>query len=152
MDNDTIKINEVLDNDMKEVEQILSGDTIIAIILRRDLMTEGVKFFTPSEFSQQLGLLVHEKGKIVHPHKHQQIKRDIVQTQEVLHIIHGKVKIDLFNTHFHFVQAVELNVGDTILLASGGHGIEILEDSKIIEVKQGPYAGIDDKDYMGKSS
>ena len=29
--------------------------------------------------------------------------------------------------------------GDVILLASGGHGIDIIKDAEIIEVKQGPY-------------
>ena len=32
-----------------------------------------------------------------------------------------------------------------VLLAYGGHGFEMLQDSEIIEVKQGPYAGDQDK-------
>lgn len=32
-----------------------------------------------------------------------------------------------------------------ILLASGGHGFEMMEASEIIEVKQGPYVGEIDK-------
>ena len=35
--------------------------------------------------------------------------------------------------------------GDVILLAYGGHGFEMMEQSEIIEVKQGPYAGENDK-------
>ena len=31
--------------------------------------------------------------------------------------------------------------GDKILLAQGGHGFEMLEDTVFFEVKQGPYAG-----------
>ena len=37
-----------------------------------------------------------------------------------------------------------LNSGDTVLLLTGGHGFNLLEDSKIIEVKQGPYGGVDE--------
>ena len=38
-----------------------------------------------------------------------------------------------------------LQGGDVILLAEGGHGFEMLEDSEMVEVKQGPYAGDGDK-------
>ena len=29
------------------------------------------------------------------------------------------------------------------MLMAGGHGFRVLEDCKMIEVKQGPYAGVD---------
>ena len=35
--------------------------------------------------------------------------------------------------------------GDVILLVSGVHGFEVLEELEMIEVKQGPYAGEGDK-------
>jgi hypothetical protein len=38
-------------------------------------------------------------------------------------------------------------MGDTIFFVAGGHGFTMLEDSKIIEVKQGPYFG-KDKDKL----
>ena len=38
-----------------------------------------------------------------------------------------------------------LESGDIIILAAGGHGFEMLEDTEIFEVKQGPYAGENDK-------
>ena len=38
-----------------------------------------------------------------------------------------------------------LQTGDVILLASGGHGFTMLEETEMIEVKQGPYAGEKDK-------
>jgi hypothetical protein len=41
------------------------------------------------------------------------------------------------------IKTTILNMGDTILLISGGHGFDMLEDSKIIEVKQGPYGGME---------
>jgi Uma2 family endonuclease len=36
-------------------------------------------------------------------------------------------------------------VGDTILLVTGGHGFEVLEEVEMIEVKQGPYVSDRDK-------
>jgi hypothetical protein len=38
-----------------------------------------------------------------------------------------------------------LGPGDVILLISGGHGFEVLEELNMVEVKQGPYAGDSDK-------
>ena len=34
-----------------------------------------------------------------------------------------------------------IQAGDKVLLASGGHGFDVLEDTVIFEVKQGPYPG-----------
>ena len=133
---------------MEEVEKVIDNNEIIAIILRKKVRAKGTKFFTPNEFSQQLGLLEHEKGKVVRPHRHKRVKREIIQTQEVLILLEGKIKIDLFNEKFEKRRTIELASGDVILFSSGAHGIEILETSKIIEVKQGPYAGFDDKEYF----
>ena len=38
-----------------------------------------------------------------------------------------------------------LKTGDVILLVSGGHDFEMLEDTDMVEVKQGPYSGVEDK-------
>ena len=45
----------------------------------------------------------------------------------------------------NFVESKVLEKNDIILLASGGHGFKMLENSEIIEVKQGPYCGEEDK-------
>ena len=95
MDDHKVKIDQALDNGICGVEKIMDGNTIIAIILRKNIKVDGVKFFTPREYSQQLGVLVHKKGKYVSPHKHRQIKRNIVHTQEVLFIVYGMVKVKL---------------------------------------------------------
>lgn len=121
---------------------------IIAVIVRKDSSLQGVNFFTPQDFSQQLGLLVHEKGKKIKAHRHKRIKREITLTQEVLVILEGKVKVELYNDKLQKIKAVVLTDRDTILLASGAHSIEILEFSRMIEIKQGPYAGIDDKEFI----
>lgn len=133
---------------MEKIEKIIDEEKILAVVVRKDSSLEGVNFFTPQGFSQQLGLLVHEKGKKIKAHRHKLIKREIFLTQEVLVVLEGKVKIDLFNEKLQKIKTVIISDGDTILLAHGAHSIEILEDSRIIEVKQGPYAGVDDKEYI----
>lgn len=124
--------------------------TLIAIILPRQMSTKGVTFFTPPDFSQQVGLLKHKKGSAIKPHLHKVIKRKVAVTQEVLHIKKGRICVILYDEKKKYVARRILKSGDTILLANAGHGIEVLEDSLILEVKQGPYAGIDDKEYIAK--
>ncbi|MFQ5771606.1 MAG: hypothetical protein ACE5HX_13795, partial [bacterium] len=81
-------------------------------------------------------------GKIK-PHFHNKLPREVVYTQEVLFIRKGVVKVDLFDKELNFLKSVILNKGDVIFLISGGHGFEMLEDSEIFEVKQGPYSGVE---------
>ena len=38
-----------------------------------------------------------------------------------------------------------LNKGDVIILMRGGHGFHVIEEVEMIEVKQGPYIGQNDK-------
>ena len=133
---------------MDNVEEIRMGDKICAIVLRKEFHKPGANFFTPAEFSQQLGMLIHDKGKRVERHRHKLIKREIFRTQEVLVLIEGKIRVSLYTDDAQIIKTLDLNAGDTILLASGGHSVEILEPSKIVEVKQGPYSGLDEKEYF----
>jgi hypothetical protein len=66
-------------------------------------------------------------------------------TKEVLFIKSGKVRVDFYDDDQRYLESRILEMGDVLLLAFGGHGFEMLETSEIIEVKQGPYAGDQDK-------
>jgi mannose-6-phosphate isomerase-like protein (cupin superfamily) len=46
------------------------------------------------------------------------------------------------------IKSFLLYPGDAVLLARGGHQVKMLEACKMIEVKQGPYAGFDDKEFF----
>jgi mannose-6-phosphate isomerase-like protein (cupin superfamily) len=133
---------------MKGLIRIAKGKDIYAIVLRREYTNSGPNFFTPGEFSQQLGMLIHPKGKIVNRHRHKLVKREIFRTQEVLVLLAGKIRVELFDDEGGKLKTVILKPGDAILLAQGGHKVKVLEDAKIIEVKQGPYAGFDDKEFF----
>jgi len=85
------------------------------------------------------------KGYSITPHTHNKVQRQIEDTQEVLFIKSGKVRFDFYNDAQHYLQSRILNKGDVVLLACGSHGFEILEPSEIIEVKQGPFVGEQDK-------
>ena len=120
-------------------------NNLIAIIIPADYKADSIRFFTPNNFSQQLGYMHHPAGHKIQPHYHNLIVREIKFTQEVLFIRNGKVRVDFFDTNQNYIGSYILKTGDVILLASGGHGFEILEETEMIEVKQGPYIGDQDK-------
>jgi len=133
---------------MEHIEIIKDNDDILAIIIRNNFSTEGIKFFTPDDFSQQLAYMHHKKGKKIIPHSHKPLKREIRFTQEVLFLKRGRLKVDIYQNNHTYHSTHILDAGDAILLAGGGHGFEVLEDIEMIEVKQGPYAGDMDKTHF----
>ena len=130
---------------MSIIKEIYSGDKLLSIIIRNSFEKEGIEFFTPESFSQQVGYMKRPKDYLIPPHTHNAIQRDILYTQEVLLIKSGKIRVDFYDDERSYLESSILQKGDVIILAYGGHGIIMLEDSEIIEVKQGPYAGEHDK-------
>ena len=127
------------------IERICNNKELYAIIIRATYQNEGIEFFTPDDFSQQLAYMSHPKGKLIDPHIHNLVKREVFYTKEVLFIRKGKIRVDFYNEDKEYLQSQILNSGDVILLASGGHGFEVLEDIEMFEVKQGPFTGENDK-------
>jgi len=124
-------------------EEINWESKLIAIILRSNYSNNKTAFFSPPNFSQQLGYIVYNKNGTIKPHFHKKIHRDITLTQEVLFIKKGRLIVNFYTTEKKFIESRELKTGDVIFLCSGGHGFEMLEDTEMVEVKQGPYSGRD---------
>ncbi len=123
---------------MLMIEQIELDKKIFAIIIQACFKMHGIEFFTPNNFSQQLGYVNRPAGYFIAPHFHKHLERKVTLTQEVLYIKSGKVRVNFFDDNNKYFDSRIIIKGDVILLASGGHGFEILEDAEIIEVKQGP--------------
>lgn len=136
----------VKETPIRGLEYIYDKGEMIAIILRNEFESEKINFLTPNNFSQQLGYLPHKKGDKIKAHRHIYNRREVHFTQEALLIKKGKVKVNLYNSQKLFICSEILTQGDIILLCGGGHGFEILEDSVMIELKQGPYTGESDKE------
>ena len=131
------------------IEKIEWNGKIFALILYREFNENGINFITSKENPLQVGTLIHKKGTEIKAHVHKLSTRKIDSVQEVLHIEYGKIQADIFNDTGEKIKSCILNEGDTILLLNGGHGFRILENAKIIEIKQGPYYGVDgDKEYL----
>jgi hypothetical protein len=135
----------------RQVEKIEHDGEMLALIVREGYSKPGVTFFTPDDLSQQLAYMRHPAGKVIAAHVHNPVPRSVVYTQETLFIKRGRLRVDFFNERQAYLASRELAAGDVILLVKGGHGFEVLEELEMIEVKQGPYAGDEDKTcFVGK--
>jgi len=126
-------------------EDVLIDGQLYAIILKAEYDEGGIKFFTSNELSQQLASMSYKPGKIIPAHSHQLVRREVFFTQEALFIRKGKLRVDFYSSEQEYRCSRILQKGDVILLIAGGHGFEVLEDLNMVEVKQGPYAGDQDK-------
>jgi hypothetical protein len=127
------------------IEEIRDNGELLAIIIRNEFDKPGISFVTPNDLSQQLAYMHHPQGKIIEPHVHNPVTREIRYTQEVLVIKRGKLRVDFYTGARKYLHSRVLHAGDVILLATGGHGFEVLEEVQMLEIKQGPYAGEMDK-------
>ena len=130
---------------MENIKKIEHNGKILAIIIGKNYSKEGVEFFTPNEFSQQLAYMKHPKNKRIDAHTHNVISREVSYTKEVLVIRKGKLRVDFYEENQTYIESHIVEEGDIILLAFGGHGFECLEEVEMIEIKQGPYLGEQDK-------
>ncbi len=130
---------------MGQIEEIKKKNKLIALIIRNEYSCEGVNFITPDVYSQQVAYMHHPAGRVIDAHRHNIVHRNVVMTQEVLFIKKGRLRADFYDEYEDYLESRELNAGDVILLISGGHGFKALEELEMIEVKQGPYVGENDK-------
>jgi hypothetical protein len=127
------------------MEKYIFNGELFAIVLRNDFDEKGINFLTDETLFQQLAYMNHPKGTLIQPHIHLPIERTITYTQEVLIIKEGILKVDFYSEEQIYLESISLKKWDTILLIKGGHGFSVIEDVKMIEVKQGPFAGNKDK-------
>jgi len=127
------------------IEKVEINKITYAIIIRSSYENEGIKFFTPNNFSQQLAYMKRPNGYEIKPHIHQIISKKIEFTQEVLFIKSGKIRVDFYDKEKNYLLSKILSKGDIILLSEGGHGFKVIEECEMYEVKQGPYDEANDK-------
>ena len=132
-------------------EEIIFDGQLCAIIVQANYDEPGIQFFTSNELSLQLASMSYTTGKVIPAHTHNLVTRhtpvtrsEVSYAQEALFIRKGRVRVDFYSQQQEYRTSRVLGTGDVILLISGGHGLKVLEDLNMVEVKQGPYVG-DDK-------
>ena len=131
---------------MELIENITWQGVPLAYIIRGELNPTQTTFLTPPEFKQQVGFVVYPAGGKIQRHVHRALERHLIGTSEVLIVRRGRCEIDIYNNERKLVATRELGQGDIMLMVDGGHGFRMLEDTVFLEVKQGPYTGLDEKE------
>jgi quercetin dioxygenase-like cupin family protein len=128
------------------IERITWNDEPLAYIIRAEMNPDRTTFLTPPEFKQQVGYVVYPAGGEIQRHLHRKLERHLVGTSEVLLVRRGRCEMDVYNDKHELVATRELREGDITLMVAGGHGFRMKEDTVFLEVKQGPYTGLEEKE------
>jgi hypothetical protein len=127
--------------------EIISWDgEDLVYIIRPYPLPERTTFVTPPGFKQQVGFIVYEAGGEIAKHVHLALERNLIGTCEVLVLLKGSCLVDIYNNHRELIATRELKCSDIILLVGGGHGFRMQEDTVFLEIKQGPYLPIAEKE------
>jgi hypothetical protein len=135
---------------MPEAVEVITDDagTTIAIVVRGAASPENTTFVTPEDAPLQVGHVVYGAGGTIRRHRHRPLERRLVGTAEVLLVREGRCAVELYDGAATRVAEREISTGDVIVLLSGGHGFRMHEDTVLLEVKQGPYTGLDEKEWF----
>lgn len=128
------------------LERITSNGVPLCYLIRSHSVPDKTTFLTPPEFKQQVGYVVYKTGTEIARHIHRSIERKLVGTSEVLIVKSGHCLIDIYNDERELITTRHLYESDIMLMVGGGHGFRMLEDTVLLEIKQGPYLGIDEKE------
>jgi len=130
------------------VERILWEGVPLCYLIRNDRLPSETTFFTPPEFKQQVGYVVYPAGGEIKRHVHRSIERKLLGTSEVLVVKKGHCLIDIYSDDHELVATRDLYQGDVMLMVGGGHGFRMIEDTVLLEIKQGPYTGLEEKQHF----
>jgi len=128
------------------IEKIILEGELCGIVVQRTYVPEGVTFITEKFEPLQLGLMLRTVNDPVKLHHHHNVQRNIVGTSEFLLLRSGSCSVALF--YKSESKIINMGEGDCILLLKGNHKIDFHEDTILLEVKQGPYLGEQDKDFL----
>jgi len=128
------------------INSISSLDVVLAVYIRSAEWRRGLNFISEDKDAIQTGLWQYDRGKKLGPHRHVGNMRNIDRTQEVIFVKSGSLRVSIYSESEELVEKLILNAGDLVILLSGGHGYEVLEnETQVLEVKNGPYTGLDDR-------
>ena len=84
----------------------------------------------------------YDAGKKLQAHEHLHVPRNATHTQEVIVVLRGRVRTTVYDAAHNVIATVEVAPGEAMALLRHGHGYEILEnDTRVLEIKNGPYPG-----------
>ena len=124
------------------MKEISANGKLFARYVSGDSWAPNLSFFSADDDFVQVGTWVYEKGKQLAAHRHNVYPRTGERTQEVIFVRKGGLTARIYDEEGSLVETVSMRAGDLLILLAGGHGYEIDEDdTQVLEVKNGPYAG-----------
>jgi quercetin dioxygenase-like cupin family protein len=123
------------------LETIALDGAVLAYIARCAELPTQTTFLTPDDCNLQVGHVVYPAGGEIARHMHLPVERHLVGTTEVILVERGRCEVDVFGPERQLVTTRELRSGDMLIAVGGGHGFRLLEDTVLLEIKQGPYPG-----------
>ena len=120
----------------------------LAILLKLSEVEEKKFFATDNDNELQLASFQLDAGEEIMRHYHPKQDRNISLTSEVIIVTEGKIEVEIYDTNLELNSIHEIKNNEIIALFNGGHQIRMLEKSKFIEVKQGPYNPETDKKHF----
>lgn len=121
-----------------------SKEKVMALLIKAEHTGTGIEFLTKDEDYMQVAYMGHPAGHVIIPHYHNKIERTVDYTCETLIVRKGILAVDLYENQ-NPIHSFEMKAGDILTIYSGGHGFKCTEDVEMVEIKQGPYAGPNDK-------
>ena len=100
------------------IDRIVHQNQELALIIRHDYRKEGIEFFTPATYSQQIGYMSRPAGHVIPPHVHNPVPREVQFTKEVLVIRSGRLRVDFYSDAQEYLESTILDAGDIILSGS----------------------------------
>ena len=136
---------------MPETDGLKSNPSIItgngrklAMVLHGSEWPDGLQIYTPESEFIQVGTWAYSEGKVLKAHAHRECPRVAARTQEVVHVVRGRILATIFDSDDVAVTEIELGPADTLVVFEAGHGYRVLENgTRVLEVKNGPYPGLD---------
>lgn len=123
-----------------------SSNNLLAKLIDFDSNNERSTFFTDDSKDFQAAVFNLKVGENIQRHIHKKNERKVETTSEAIYIINGKIEVEIYDNSKTFIKKIDVNKGQLILLIQGGHAMNVLEDSKFFEIKQGPYIEKNDKE------
>ena len=123
------------------MRKILHNNEIICIIANLEDAKDGLDFLSHDEDFIQVGTWNYKKGQVLPLHYHNEFERTALRTSECVFVFKGKIECNLHSEDGEFIETIIVNAGEFIINLSQAHESKILEDTIVLEVKNGPYFG-----------
>jgi hypothetical protein len=130
------------------IENITFQGKPLCLIIRVELRPDATTFLTPPDFNLQVGYIVHPAGHTIPRHVHLPVERHLTGTSEVLIVKEGRCELNVYNDARALVATRVLTEGDVMVMVGGGHEFRMQEDTVLLEIKQGPYPGVQEKEQF----